>query len=54
VRYGRPGAKKPAAIDGDGKLRDLSKVIEDVTKGGFHAFRWFSLPESDELPETGR
>ena len=31
VRYGRPGAEKPGAIDSDGKLRDLSRVLRDVT-----------------------
>jgi len=31
VRYGRPGAEKPGAIDGDGRLRDLSRVAEDIT-----------------------
>src|SRR5882762_5038107 len=31
VRYGRPGAERPGAIDADGKLRDLSRVIKDVT-----------------------
>ncbi len=31
VRYGRPGAEKPGAIDASGRLRDLSGVIEDVT-----------------------
>ncbi len=31
VRYGRPGAEKPGAIDADGKLRDLSDVIDDIT-----------------------
>jgi 2,4-diketo-3-deoxy-L-fuconate hydrolase len=31
VRYGRAGAEKPGLIDGDGKLRDLSSVIADVT-----------------------
>ena len=31
VRYGRPGAEKPGAIDREGKLRDLSRVIRDVT-----------------------
>lgn len=31
VRYGRAGAEKPALVDGDGNLRDLSKVIEDIT-----------------------
>src|SRR5574341_2392824 len=31
VRYGRPGAEKPGVIDRDGKLRDLSSVVEDIT-----------------------
>jgi 2,4-didehydro-3-deoxy-L-rhamnonate hydrolase len=31
VRYGRLGAERPGAIDADGKLRDLSRLIEDVT-----------------------
>src|SRR5215475_6212833 len=31
VRYGRPGAERPGAIDGDGTLRDLGRVIKDVT-----------------------
>ena len=31
VRYGRPGAERPGAIDADGKLRDLSRLIKDVT-----------------------
>jgi 2,4-didehydro-3-deoxy-L-rhamnonate hydrolase len=33
VRYGRPGAEKPGAIDAEGKLRDLSGVVEDITPG---------------------
>ena len=31
VRYGRPGAERPGVIDSEGKLRDLGRVIEDVT-----------------------
>jgi len=31
VRYGRPGAERPGAIDAGGTLHDLSRVIEDVT-----------------------
>jgi 2,4-didehydro-3-deoxy-L-rhamnonate hydrolase len=31
VRYGNPGKEKPGLIDAAGKLRDLSKVIADVT-----------------------
>jgi len=31
VRYGRIGQEKPGLIDADGTLRDLSKVVKDVT-----------------------
>src|SRR5689334_25231353 len=31
VRYGRAGAEKPGLIDADGVLRDLSRVVKDVT-----------------------
>jgi len=30
VRYGRPGREKPGMIDAEGKLRDLSSVINDI------------------------
>jgi 2-keto-4-pentenoate hydratase/2-oxohepta-3-ene-1,7-dioic acid hydratase in catechol pathway len=30
VRYGRPGHEKPGMIDAEGKLRDLSTVIDDI------------------------
>jgi 2-keto-4-pentenoate hydratase/2-oxohepta-3-ene-1,7-dioic acid hydratase in catechol pathway len=30
VRYGRPGKEKPGLIDEEGKLRDLSGVIDDL------------------------
>ncbi len=31
VRYGQPGKEKPGLIDADGRLRDLSGVIADLT-----------------------
>ena len=31
VRYGRPGAERPGVIDADGALRDLSRVVKDLT-----------------------
>ena len=31
VRYGRAGVEKPGVIDGEGRLRDLSRVVKDVT-----------------------
>ena len=30
IRYGAPGREKPGAIDGDGVLRDLSGVVDDL------------------------
>jgi len=30
VRYGRAGAEKPGLIDSEGKLRDLSRVVNDI------------------------
>src|SRR5207302_3463652 len=30
-RYGRPGAERPGLIDPDGSLRDLSRVVADLT-----------------------
>jgi 2-keto-4-pentenoate hydratase/2-oxohepta-3-ene-1,7-dioic acid hydratase in catechol pathway len=31
VRYGRAGAEKPGLIDEGGQLRDLSRVVKDIT-----------------------
>ena len=31
VRYGRSGAEKPGLIDAEGKLRDLSRIVKDIT-----------------------
>jgi 2,4-diketo-3-deoxy-L-fuconate hydrolase len=31
VRYGRPGQEKPGLLDADGALRDLSRVVKDIT-----------------------
>jgi 2,4-diketo-3-deoxy-L-fuconate hydrolase len=31
VRYGQAGGEKPGLIDAEGKLRDLSRVIKDIT-----------------------
>jgi 2-keto-4-pentenoate hydratase/2-oxohepta-3-ene-1,7-dioic acid hydratase in catechol pathway len=31
VRYGRAGAERPGLIDADGVLRDLSRVVKDIT-----------------------
>ena len=31
VRYGRPGQEKPGLVDAEGALRDLSRVVKDIT-----------------------
>jgi 2,4-diketo-3-deoxy-L-fuconate hydrolase len=31
VRYGTRGAEKPGLIDGEGRLRDLSRAVDDIT-----------------------
>ena len=31
VRYGRAGAEKPGLVDTEGTLRDLSRVVKDIT-----------------------
>lgn len=31
LRYGAPGEERPGALDGDGRLRDLSGVVRDIT-----------------------
>ena len=31
VRYGRAGAEKPGLVDDEGTLRDLSRVVKDIT-----------------------
>lgn len=31
VRYGRAGAEKPGLVDAEGTLRDLSRVVKDIT-----------------------
>jgi 2,4-didehydro-3-deoxy-L-rhamnonate hydrolase len=33
VRYGRAGQEKPGLIDAEGTLRDLSRVVKDITPG---------------------
>jgi len=31
VRYGRAGAEKPGLLDAQGRLRDLSRMVDDIT-----------------------
>jgi 2-keto-4-pentenoate hydratase/2-oxohepta-3-ene-1,7-dioic acid hydratase in catechol pathway len=52
VRYGQPGKEKPGLIDAYGKLRDLSKVIDDVTPDqlGDKALAKLAKLNTDKLP----
>ena len=52
VRYGKPGQEKPGLIDAQGKLRDLSKVIKDVTPDQLNdkALAKLSKLKTDSLP----
>ena len=52
VRYGNPGKEKPGLIDAEGKLRDLSKVIKDVTPDQLSdkALTKLSKLKADKLP----
>jgi len=61
VRYGRPGKEKPGLFDEEGRLRDLSGVIEDIDAAvlGDKALRklakvdWKTLPLVRGNPRLG-
>ncbi len=61
ARYGQPGSEKPALVDQDGKLRDLSGVIADITPATLddaslarlRALDVASLPIVDGAPRYG-
>jgi 2-keto-4-pentenoate hydratase/2-oxohepta-3-ene-1,7-dioic acid hydratase in catechol pathway len=37
VRWGKPGREKPGIVDGEGKLRDLSGVVDDIAGAALSA-----------------
>jgi 2-keto-4-pentenoate hydratase/2-oxohepta-3-ene-1,7-dioic acid hydratase in catechol pathway len=43
VRYGRPGREKPGILDAEGRVRDLSRVIKDITPAAFAPAVWTKL-----------
>ncbi len=56
LRYGQPGAEKPARLDADGKVRDLSGHVQDIggavlTRAGLAAIEALD-PESLPLVEN--
>ena len=52
VRYGKPGKEKPGLIDAEGKLRDLSGVIADITPEqlGDKSLARLAKLKTDKLP----
>ncbi len=61
IRYGDLGAEKPGLIDGNGDMRDLSGVVEDITPAALSpdslarlaALDPASLPQVDGSPRFG-
>lgn len=53
-RYGERGAEKPGLIDGDGALRDLSGVIEDISASvlGRDGLRHLMAVDPSTLPRV--
>jgi len=52
VRYGNPGKEKPGLIDAQGQLRDLSKVVKDITPAvlGDAALKKLARLDASKLP----
>ncbi|WP_425400267.1 fumarylacetoacetate hydrolase family protein [Aeoliella sp.] len=61
ARYGEPGSEKPALIDNDGTLRDLSQEVPDIAGAvllpesleRLRALEPSTLPEVSEAPRLG-
>ena len=51
-RYGKPGYEKPGMIDGEGKLRDLSKVVDNIgpNEPSPRGLKMLSKLKADSLP----
>ena len=51
-RYGKPGYEKPGMIDGEGKLRDLSKVVDNLGPNEIspRGLKMLSKLKADSLP----
>ena len=52
VRYGQAGKEKPGLIDADGRLRDLSSVVKDITPDLLNdkALAKLAKVKTDKLP----
>lgn len=56
VRYGQVGMERPALIDGEGRLRDLSSIIPDIDNVTLGTAAWNSLAtikDTSSLPDAG-
>lgn len=54
VRWGRTGAEKPGLVDGQGKLRDLSGLVDDIRAGiDLSQVDEAALPLVDGTPRLG-
>jgi 2-keto-4-pentenoate hydratase/2-oxohepta-3-ene-1,7-dioic acid hydratase in catechol pathway len=50
VRYGKSGQEKPGMIDGDGKLRDLSAHIDDISSSTMSQISKLKKLKASDLP----
>ena len=52
VRYGRPGKEKPGLFDYEGRLRDLSGMVDDIDAATLNgrALRKVGKAETKTLP----
>jgi len=59
IRVGAPGAERPALIDGNGKLRDLSAVVADIAgdvlnRNSLERLRTLDIPTLPLMPQGSR
>jgi len=52
VRYGQPGAEKPGIVDGNGRIRDLSSLVPDLSGANLSRATLAKLKQAqvDKLP----
>jgi 2-keto-4-pentenoate hydratase/2-oxohepta-3-ene-1,7-dioic acid hydratase in catechol pathway len=47
LRFGEPGNERPAALDGEGRLRDLSAVVTDLAGDALDPLELWALSQTD-------
>ncbi|MCA0045042.1 fumarylacetoacetate hydrolase family protein [Celeribacter litoreus] len=50
VRYGETGAEKPGVVDADGRIRDLSSHVSDISGAALSDLHKFARLDLDSLP----